>query len=259
MLPRRERRSDGERGHEVIFIVGMPRSGSTLTEQILAAHPEVEGASELPDLGHVLAERSTSVESDRFPGWVKSSGSRLATAGASAISIADRALACVEQAALHRQVPEELAVTLVRSARCCPARASSSAGEIRSKRVGPAFANFSGTASNSATRSRIWPGTKTPAPMQCRTGALFIRGASTCRITKRCSPMPNPGLARYSNPPVCISNPPASRTTKRCAACARRAQHKCANRCGRDTGRATRYGELLDPLRAALRTSGILE
>jgi tetratricopeptide (TPR) repeat protein len=47
---------DATLGHEVIFIVGMPRSGSTLFEQILAAHPEVEGASELPDLDQVLGE-----------------------------------------------------------------------------------------------------------------------------------------------------------------------------------------------------------
>lgn len=45
-------------GQEVIFIVGLPRSGSTLFEQILAAHPEVEGASELPDLEQVLGEES---------------------------------------------------------------------------------------------------------------------------------------------------------------------------------------------------------
>ncbi len=45
-------------GHEVIFIVGLPRSGSTLFEQVLAAHAEVEGASELPDLEQVLSEES---------------------------------------------------------------------------------------------------------------------------------------------------------------------------------------------------------
>jgi tetratricopeptide (TPR) repeat protein len=46
-------------GHEAIFIVGLPRSGSTLFEQILAAHPQVEGASELPDLEQVLGEESS--------------------------------------------------------------------------------------------------------------------------------------------------------------------------------------------------------
>ena len=33
-----------------IFVIGMPRSGSTLVEQILSSHPLVEGTSELPDI-----------------------------------------------------------------------------------------------------------------------------------------------------------------------------------------------------------------
>ena len=33
-----------------IFIVGMPRAGSTLVQQILASHPRVEGTDELPDV-----------------------------------------------------------------------------------------------------------------------------------------------------------------------------------------------------------------
>ena len=47
-----------EFGREVIFIVGLPRSGSTLLEQMLSAHPLIEGASELPDLGDVLVAES---------------------------------------------------------------------------------------------------------------------------------------------------------------------------------------------------------
>jgi hypothetical protein len=35
---------------DVIFIIGMPRSGSTLIEQILASHPMIEGAGELFEL-----------------------------------------------------------------------------------------------------------------------------------------------------------------------------------------------------------------
>lgn len=38
-----------------VFIVGMPRSGSTLIEQVLASHPDVFGAGERPDFGHALA------------------------------------------------------------------------------------------------------------------------------------------------------------------------------------------------------------
>lgn len=45
-------------GKEVVFIVSLPRSGSTLVEQILASHSAVEGAGELPDLPLVLAEES---------------------------------------------------------------------------------------------------------------------------------------------------------------------------------------------------------
>jgi tetratricopeptide (TPR) repeat protein len=37
-----------------IFIVGLPRSGSTLIEQILASHSMVEGTQELPSLGRVI-------------------------------------------------------------------------------------------------------------------------------------------------------------------------------------------------------------
>ncbi len=33
-----------------IFIIGMPRAGSTLVEQILASHSQIEGTSELPDM-----------------------------------------------------------------------------------------------------------------------------------------------------------------------------------------------------------------
>jgi tetratricopeptide (TPR) repeat protein len=39
-----------------VFIVGMPRSGTTLVEQILASHPEVHGAGELSELNRLTAE-----------------------------------------------------------------------------------------------------------------------------------------------------------------------------------------------------------
>lgn len=60
---------DATLGHEAIFIVGLPRSGSTLFEQILAAHPEVEGASELPDLGDVIQAESQRRRKP-FPAWI---------------------------------------------------------------------------------------------------------------------------------------------------------------------------------------------
>jgi len=43
------RDGSGDPAPDPIFIVGLPRSGSTLVEQILATHPMIEGTSELPD------------------------------------------------------------------------------------------------------------------------------------------------------------------------------------------------------------------
>ncbi len=45
-FPRRGAVSDKAAGNEVIFIVSLPRSGSTLTEQMLAAHPLVDAGQE---------------------------------------------------------------------------------------------------------------------------------------------------------------------------------------------------------------------
>lgn len=45
-----ERANAGSDAADPIFVLGMPRSGSSLVEQILASHPAVEGASELPDV-----------------------------------------------------------------------------------------------------------------------------------------------------------------------------------------------------------------
>ena len=56
-------------GADVIFVVSLPRAGSTLAEQILAAHPLVEGASELGDLGAVIQEESLRRRLS-FPDWI---------------------------------------------------------------------------------------------------------------------------------------------------------------------------------------------
>lgn len=48
-----QHKSGGCQSNAPIFIISLPRSGSTLVEQILASHPEVNGASELPDLGQL--------------------------------------------------------------------------------------------------------------------------------------------------------------------------------------------------------------
>jgi tetratricopeptide (TPR) repeat protein len=50
-----------------VFIVGLPRSGSTLLEQILASHPLVEGTAELPDVARATAEITRRHPEQRYP------------------------------------------------------------------------------------------------------------------------------------------------------------------------------------------------
>jgi tetratricopeptide (TPR) repeat protein len=53
-----------------IFIVGLPRAGSTLLEQILASHSRVEGTLELPDIPRFVAEmlgRNPEGREPRYP------------------------------------------------------------------------------------------------------------------------------------------------------------------------------------------------
>jgi len=61
--------AQSDQGHEVIFIVSLPRSGSTLVEQILASHSQVSGAGELPDLMQVVREESMRQQTP-FPYWI---------------------------------------------------------------------------------------------------------------------------------------------------------------------------------------------
>lgn len=50
-----------------IFVLGMPRSGTTLTETILASHPDVFGAGELHDLLRIANQPKFGVVSEGFP------------------------------------------------------------------------------------------------------------------------------------------------------------------------------------------------
>lgn len=64
-----------EFGQDVIFIVGLPRSGTTLVEQILASHSHVEGAGELPDLPLILMEEMRGAGKPYAP-WASEMDSR---------------------------------------------------------------------------------------------------------------------------------------------------------------------------------------
>jgi tetratricopeptide (TPR) repeat protein len=64
------RRGQGCDSGDPIFIVGLPRSGSTLLEQILASHSQVEGTTELPNILRFVAElqgRDPDTQAPRYP------------------------------------------------------------------------------------------------------------------------------------------------------------------------------------------------
>lgn len=50
----REKSGNGADTNQPIFVLGMPRSGTTLIEQILASHPAVKGGGELKDLSDTV-------------------------------------------------------------------------------------------------------------------------------------------------------------------------------------------------------------
>jgi tetratricopeptide (TPR) repeat protein len=61
----------GDPRPDPIFILGLPRSGSTLLEQILASHSQVEATQELWDIQHIvqeLQERDPDLDNPRCPG-----------------------------------------------------------------------------------------------------------------------------------------------------------------------------------------------
>lgn len=49
-----------------IFVVGLPRSGSTLVEQIMASHPMIEGTMELPEMMMIGARLQSRVDEGEF-------------------------------------------------------------------------------------------------------------------------------------------------------------------------------------------------
>lgn len=61
------RRGAGCPSAEPIFIVGLPRAGSTLLEQILASHSQVEGTMELADVPRLVQELQGRAHDDANP------------------------------------------------------------------------------------------------------------------------------------------------------------------------------------------------
>jgi tetratricopeptide (TPR) repeat protein len=57
----------GRQTERPVFVVGMPRSGTSLVEQILASHPEIHGAGELKDIGRLSRVLSSRPGAGEYP------------------------------------------------------------------------------------------------------------------------------------------------------------------------------------------------
>jgi len=55
-------KGSGDNSNSPIFIVGLPRSGSTLVEQILASHSKIEGTMELPNIMNIARKLGNSTK-----------------------------------------------------------------------------------------------------------------------------------------------------------------------------------------------------
>ena len=64
-----KRWAHGDDSDRPVFVVGMPRSGTTLTERILAGHPEVAGGGELPGLPWIANFMQTDIKSTQPYPW----------------------------------------------------------------------------------------------------------------------------------------------------------------------------------------------
>lgn len=62
-------RDDTARGSGIVFIIGLPRSGSSIVEQILSVHPDVAAGGELEFATAIVRDESQRRGND-FPAWV---------------------------------------------------------------------------------------------------------------------------------------------------------------------------------------------
>lgn len=92
-----QRAGQGHAAPDPIFIVGLPRAGSTLIEQILASHSQVDGTLELPDilaLVHRLNGRRQLQDEPRYPALLQE---------LPAAKLAEFGHKYIEDTRLHRQ------------------------------------------------------------------------------------------------------------------------------------------------------------
>jgi tetratricopeptide (TPR) repeat protein len=92
-----QRAGSGCPSPDPIFIVGMPRSGSTLLEQILSCHSKIEGTSELPVMISLAKELRGDADSKEIGAYAE------VLASSSAAELLELGERYLEQARIHRK------------------------------------------------------------------------------------------------------------------------------------------------------------
>ncbi len=104
-----------------IFILGLPRSGSTLLEQILASHSQVEGTSELPYLGRVATWLNRNrADGINYPGGRARTRARKLRGAGRGLPGTRAHAPPLGRAAIHRQDAEQLSRTSASSSLILP-------------------------------------------------------------------------------------------------------------------------------------------
>ena len=80
-----------------IFIVGLPRSGSTLLEQILSSHSAVEGTTELPEIITMAKDLRTLADSDEIVAYTEVLATR------SSAELRELGIQYLERTRIHRK------------------------------------------------------------------------------------------------------------------------------------------------------------
>ncbi len=104
-----ERTDWGDPSPDPIFVVGLPRSGSTLIEQILSSHSQVEGTMELPEIIAMTRDLRRDAEAAGARSYhdaLASLDRRSAARIGSALSRTHARAAQDRRAAVHRQNAE---------------------------------------------------------------------------------------------------------------------------------------------------------
>jgi tetratricopeptide (TPR) repeat protein len=93
----RKRDGYGASGADPIFVLGLPRAGSTLIEQILSSHSQVEGTMELPEIISLTRELRRLAEDPRSTGYLD------VLAGQDATELRELGERYLERTRIHRR------------------------------------------------------------------------------------------------------------------------------------------------------------